>query len=302
MSHAAFQTYRPSGRLRLQTLPLFVAAIAISCAAAWLYQALMRWIPYIYLNFLLCAGFAFGIAAAGLYAVRLGHCRNRVVALILAVPLALAPVGASYYWGYRATLSEIAHQHPETSVDDIRQEVTFSRWLDARREAGWTLSSSHSSSSSTQSKPDISGIGVVIIWTIEALVVLAFTLALVGTAAGAAYCEACGRWCEPKPLTLQGLAASDLESALQMGDLGAVVTVERRGEPDPARSLVLTGHLCDGCSDTGFLSVDEKTVVQRQKKSSTQSHAILDRAILTPAQRAAFVQRHSFAVGQKLAG
>jgi phosphate/sulfate permease len=285
MATSSFASYRPSGRFNPLTLALFAGAIVAAAAAAWLYQMLMTWIPYIYVNLVLCAGFGAALGVAGAWAVRRGHCRNRVVAVALAVPLAAAAVGASYYWGYRSTLSAIAEKNPETPIEAIREEVTFERWIDARKEAGWTMSSSHSSDSRRNS-PDISGAGVLVVWAIEALLLLGLTVLLVDAEAQKPYCERCGRWCAPKPLSLAGLGRADI----------AV-----RADGDPARSLVLTGNICDGCTDTAFLSVEEKTTTQKKKQTSVKTVRLFKHAILTSEQRAAFVQRYNFAVGQKLA-
>jgi hypothetical protein len=64
---------------------------------------------------------------------------------------------------------------------------------------------------------------------------------------------------------------------------------------------VLTGNVCEGCSDTAFLTVEEKITTHRKKQTSTKSVRLIKNAILTSQQRAAFVQRYNFAVGQKLA-
>ena len=297
-----FASYRASGRVGPLTVALFAAAIAAAAAVAWLYQMLMTWIPYIYVNLVVCALFGAGLGVAGAFAVRRGHCRNRIVALALAVPLALAGVGASYYWAYESTIAKIAEKNPSSSPADIRAEVTFARWVDARKEAGWTMSSSHSSSSSVRSTtPDISGAGVLVIWVIEALTILGLAVFIVDAEVRKPYCEGCGGWCTPKALTLGGLTRVDLEHAVQLGDLMPLVDIQVRADGDAARSLVLTGNTCDGCSDTAFLSVDEKTVTQRKKQSQVKTVNLIRHATLNSAQRAAFLQRYNFAVGQRLA-
>ncbi|MCU1278207.1 MAG: hypothetical protein JWM53_1753, partial [bacterium] len=110
----SFASYRASGRFNPLTLALFAGAIVAGAAVAWIYQLLMTWIPYIYADVVLCGGFGAALGVAGMYAVRRGHCRNRVVALVLALPLALVAVGASYYWSYQSTLSTIAEKNGTT--------------------------------------------------------------------------------------------------------------------------------------------------------------------------------------------
>jgi hypothetical protein len=189
---------------------------------------------------------------------------------------------------------------PETPIDAIRQELTFQRWIDARKEAGWTMSNSHATPSRPES-PDISGAGVLVVWAIEALVVLGLAALVVDTQAANPYCERCGQWCTPKPLPLAGLGRADVEHAVQLGDLMPLVDIAVRSDGDPTRSLVLTGNVCEACTETAFLSVEEKTTTQRKKQTSTKTARLLTHAILTPQQRAAFMHRYNFAVGQKLA-
>jgi len=300
MMTTRFTTYRASGRLGPLTIAYFAAAIVAAAGAAWLYQMLMTWIPYIYVNLVLCGLFGAGLGAAGAFAVRRGHCRNRLFAFVLTLPLAAAGIGASYYWAYESTLAKIAENNPGTSVADVRAEVTFSRWVDARKEAGWTMSSSHSTPSRRNS-PDISGAGVLVMWAIEALVLLGLTVLIVDTEAAKPYCERCEKWCVSKPLTLGGLGRTDVEHAVQLGDLMPLVDIAVRADGDPSRSILLTGNVCDGCTDTAFLSVDEKIATQKKKQTSVKTVHLIKHAILTQQQRTAFVQRYNFAVGQKLA-
>jgi hypothetical protein len=49
------------------------------------------------------------------------------------------------------------------------------------------------------------------------------------------------------------------------------------------------------------LSVDERTTTQKKKQTAVKTVHLLKHAILTQPQRAAFLQRYNFAVGQKLA-
>ena len=80
-----------------------------------------------------------------------------------------------------------------------------------------------------------------------------------------------------------------------------LVDIQVRSDGDGDRSILLTGNICDGCGDTGFLSCDEKTVTRKKKQSQTKTAHLIKHAVLTREQRAAFVQRYNFAVGQKLA-
>ncbi len=50
--------YRPSGRTGPAVFVLWLPLLLVLCGLAWIYQLLIDWIPFIYLNFLLTLGFA----------------------------------------------------------------------------------------------------------------------------------------------------------------------------------------------------------------------------------------------------
>src|SRR5262249_6428279 len=140
-------TYRPSGFFRVTTVLLFAVALAGAALLAWLYQLLMRWIPFIYVNGVICGGFALAIGGASVIALRWGHCRNRPLALVLTLALAGGALAASYGWEYRGVLAAVAENNPGVAMQDIQHELTFRRFLELKQEAGWSLSSHGASGS-----------------------------------------------------------------------------------------------------------------------------------------------------------
>src|SRR5947209_5400303 len=106
-------TYRPSGRVGIRTLPWFAFVAGFGALLAWLYEALTRWIPIIQLNIVTVAGFACVIGGLTALAVNVGRCRSRLVALLLALPATVTVLAASYYWAFSHVAGIIAKERPD---------------------------------------------------------------------------------------------------------------------------------------------------------------------------------------------
>src|SRR5689334_7006858 len=115
MAKYPLPSYRPSGKLKPITIALFAGGLVAGCVVAVVYQQLVRWIPYIYVNLLLVAGFGGALAGAGWKAVKWGHCRNWIVASFLALIMAGVALSASYWWDWQQTLSAVADKNPGLS-------------------------------------------------------------------------------------------------------------------------------------------------------------------------------------------
>src|SRR5688572_21728312 len=102
----ALARYHASGFFRPTTFVWFAASAAVAVAGAFVYQAVVRWVPLIFISIFVCIGFGFVLGLAGAFAVKSGHCRNRLLALVFAVPLAGAGWVGSFYWNMRWDLPE----------------------------------------------------------------------------------------------------------------------------------------------------------------------------------------------------
>jgi hypothetical protein len=290
MTKYALPRYRPSGRLKPTIFALFLAAIAGGCLVAFVYQTLLRWIPYVYVNALLVAGFGGVLGFAGHQAVKRGHCRNRALAAVLALALAGVSLAASYYWDWQHALSVIAEKNPGLDKAAIADEITFSRFLELKKESGWKLKSS-----------TFNGGGVTFIWVVEALLVFGLAIFITDVAAAEPYCEKCGRWCEGRQFQLPGTSRADADGYLAQGQLGPLTQINGRADADPHTSLHFTVTTCAGCADTGFLTVAEQQIQQKKKQTQTVRRELVRHAVLTPADRELAVDRVQSAIGQKLA-
>ena len=294
MAKYALPTYKPSGKLKPLTFALFLGGIAAGCVVAVVYQQLIRWIPYIYVNFVLVCGFGGALGVAGWQMVKLGHCRNKVVAAVLALLMGGVALGASYWWDWQRALSDVAEKETGVTREELAQEITFSRFLELKKATGWKIGK-------TSSSGGITGAGVTTLWVLEALIVLGIALGVTASKAGEPYCEKCGRWCNPHAFFLSHTSRADADPYLQKGDLGGLTQINGRAEADPNVSLHFTVTSCGGCTDTAFLTVAEQTIKQTKKQTNTTKVTLIDHAILPPGQRELAVDRAQAAVGQKLA-
>jgi hypothetical protein len=131
-----------------------------------------------------------------------------------------------------------------------------------------------------------------VVWSIEALILLLISYAMVWTAVSKPYCERCLEWAEPKKMLLQGLSRAEADPLLEKGDLDAVITMPLPAEPNGAVALALTADLCPKCAETGFLTVEEKRVVAVKKgKPQEKSVDLVHQAVLRADQRAKFLSR-----------
>jgi hypothetical protein len=284
--------YSPSGFFRPTTFVFFFAAIAGALLGSWLYQLSMHWIPRlsIYLSIIVCIGFAFGLGALGGWSVKAGHCRNRLIALILALPLTGALVGGSFYWDYQRFVGEVVDEekaeNPSITAADVRNLVPMSKFIELRVEHGWTMSS-HGSSGGK-----MNGWIVWTVWGIEAAIFLGAVLIMVGGAASAPYCERCNQWTSERQMILPGLSKSDADPLLDANNLDALIDLPVPPEPDHSMMLTLTAGLCPTCKDTGFLTVAEKRVIAQKKgKAQQKSTTLISDALMRADQRARFLAR-----------
>jgi hypothetical protein len=268
--------YRSSGRVSPLTLALFAGVIAGSLVAACIYQQLMNWIPFIQLKFIMTFAFAGGIGAGAMWAVKRGHCRNALVAGVLALVASAAGVAASHYYNF--TRSEFGEQ------------LSFGEYLEARRDTGWKMSRGGK----------VDGPMVTILWALEGLIVAGIAGFMSAGAAGNAYCEKCGTWCEDKSYTVWGVSSADAEPLIQRGDLTALADISGKSG-DANVNLTFAVASCPRCNDTGFLTLHEKrTSTDKKGRQQQKGNKLLALAVLTPEQLTHARERASFSQGQKL--
>lgn len=231
-----FETYKTSGRFGPMTIVGFLIGLALVAGLAYVYQLGLYWIPFIYLSFLMTAAFGIGITMIGTWIVTAGHCRNISIAVLFSVILVGGGIAAKHYFQYRALISdladsiiddvvnagEIGRQEAEARrgelMDDLFADVSYIEHFQARADMGLAIGRAGNNGA------PITGIGMYIIWLIEAGMVFYFGARAPIAAAGEPYSEKMGQWADEVdevmtlPIT-SGEMVSQIKSASSVEEL-----------------------------------------------------------------------------------
>lgn len=288
-------SYKPSGRYSNAYLTLLPAAAALGAVLGAVYQAGIHYIGFVKINLVLWV--LAGLAAGGIAgaATRLTKCRNPLIAGLTGAIIGLAAAGSGHvleYW---------------LQTNQVGVPVSVQEYVEARVKFGWTISSRHSTSTITSSSgPDISGMGVWAVWGIEALGLVLISAFCAAALVRKPFCEACQTWVS-KPLGVfvvpwvseAGLAraksATTLEELLAISpeppDPPLPMPQNKPTAKNPAppkgtkcHRLAYTLMACPQCEDMAVLTVTSRTSHQVHAKravdssSTIRSNLVIDRA------------------------
>ncbi|HYD00762.1 MAG TPA: hypothetical protein VEB22_05995, partial [Phycisphaerales bacterium] len=161
--------YKPSGALTGKTFanaPLVLLGTAI---LGVVYQAIMHWIPLIYLELVAVAFMC--ILTGGIVGMltKKTHCRNPAAGAAIGFAAGLVAVAVSHFVEYRLNRPEIVASAPADIRAAVDANLTFIDYCQLRAEAGWTFGKLGQSSTN---KPTVSGAFVYIFWGVEALLLI----------------------------------------------------------------------------------------------------------------------------------
>ncbi len=215
-----FETYKPSGRFSPFVIPAWLIAIVIVVALAFVYQMLLRWLPFIWVSFLITMGFGIVIGAIGTIVVALGHCRNLTLGFLIGSTLLLAGVGGKFYFQHMHFRSQVEQnirqdraigkqlqellaaaekENPELAnmanemdklVEAELAAVTFSETIKHRVDNGWNLGGRARKGGGLPVK----GVFVYLIWLAELGIIGYFAVPIVVRTSGDPYSEKLNDW------------------------------------------------------------------------------------------------------------
>lgn len=146
-----FETYKPTGKLGVAAIPLWLLAVVVVVPLAIVYVILLEVIPLIYVSVVLTlvAGWLLGWVAY--FVCKWGHVRNSMIAWLIGLSLPVAFLAVKYLsqWNFWA-------------IDD--PNLGFMEHLEERVEAGWNIARRGRAN-------QINGFVVYIVWLIEAGVI-----------------------------------------------------------------------------------------------------------------------------------
>lgn len=174
------QYYKPSGQFN----PLvFIYSLIVCCTVVpllgYLYALGIHYIPFIYINFILSAGFGFGVAIALSFASSAGKNRNVFITYLLSAVTGL--VSLYFHWGFWLSLT----LEQDLSLFILEPSFMLETIPFINENGTWGFSSS-----------TVSGWFLTLIWIIETLIIIVPSFLVVPGAARKPFCEQSNKWFE----------------------------------------------------------------------------------------------------------
>lgn len=173
--------YKPSGKSNPISFLYLILAICIAAPIlAFVYAYAILWIPIIYLNLLCLAGIALGLGFVANFVIGLGKVRNRLLALVFGLLIAVA----GYYFSWVVWIG----YHFEISYMEVIQDpAAMMRGIGLANDQGtWGF----------RSGGNVDGTMLSIVWAIEALAIIIVPIFFAYSKAGEPFIENDDNWAE----------------------------------------------------------------------------------------------------------
>jgi len=260
-----------------------ILAIAAGMLLAWPYQALVTWVPYIYINLVVYVVFAGLLGGAAYLASALGKNRNRWLGIALGIVIATSAAGASHYFAYQRALDNVVEELASSDasaeqVAEVASVLTFDRYVDLRVEVGWSLGRR-----SSDGAGDLTGPFVWAIWVVELLGLIG--AGIYGGMRVAPYCERCNVTLDEEPMFVRDdLDLADLGVLMQAPSAATLIDIPPRPPSDAPPSglrFVYALHACKTCSGAAYLTVTQHTTAS---DGEDQTEELYTQVSLSPAE------------------
>lgn len=247
--------------------PTSFALIALVCLTALpvlglVYAYAIWYIPIIYLNFLLAAGFGYAISlAVNRGVIALGKVRNGA----LAATFALVGSVAALYFHWAIWLDLVINSGESYGNDSIGITVSNISILES---LGLALNPNimieligaiNETGTWGFKGKAIDGTFLTIIWVIEALIVTIVPMIMVYDRSKKPFCEASNSWTKEKELpALEHISNEEaFKTALEQGDFAFLTIIKKAGDIKKEHHSIFTLYYSD--AKAYYLSVENKT-------------------------------------------
>lgn len=252
--------------------------IVCATVGALIYAYADLYMPIIYGNFLLTAGFALFLAYAPLYLMRATKVRNTAVLLATVGVVSLAGYYLCWIFWLYALFQKASHP-----IDFLRlanHPRALILLIQIINESG-TWSFGHIGSNSTPAN----GMFLWLVWAAEAFTILFVPVWMARRMdASRIFCEKCDRWSGPGRTFAQTVPVppEDIKKRLEACDL-AFIPALPRWDGRPGQYYQWERHQCDSCKELNTLTVSSVTkTVDKKGRTSTKTKKLVDRMILQP--------------------
>jgi hypothetical protein len=227
-----------------------VLALAAGAAAAWplglAYAYLIKWIPFIYLNFLITAGYGFAFGMLASWFLKIGKVRNGPIALLCGIGVG----GLAWYGSWNGCVHALIQSGPWFLTP--RQILKVMGLLYDQGTWGIGLSS----------QTPVAGVLLAIVWLVEGAVIVSLsTIIGYGSIANTPFCELHGCWLdeEKKMDKLDAFTHPDHITAFKAGDIAPLDLAQPR-VPASGGFARLTLKHSSRCDDYCALSIANVTL------------------------------------------
>jgi hypothetical protein len=228
--------YSHSGRFGIQGPLLAIAAgLLIAYPLGIAYAYLVKWVPFIYLNFLITAGYSFVFGLLTAMIMKFGKVRSGPVALVTGLVVGFIAWYGNWN-GYVHTLVNGAAWFlgPAKIVSVMKVLLKEGTWGIGRA-----------------SSTPVTGIPLAIVWVVEAAIILGMsTVVSYGTVGTTPFCETHGCWLDEEKTwdKLDAFTRPDHLAAFQYGDIAPLEEAQAR-VPASGRFARLTLKHSPKCDD-----------------------------------------------------
>lgn len=277
---AMLAKYEPSGIMGALTPLTLIVLLPIAAGGAWLYQVLISWIPFIYINFFIMLGYAVLLAVSNVFVLRLAKCRNQGIAAAIGAVVGLFGLGASHFFAYTA--------HVFDGIGVVWGQggppVGFSDYISEKVAQGWSVGRLSSGIA-------ISGFFVWAIWVIEGIAIVLVSLGGGVAAAETPFCEKCGCRANKKAgeFSVTSVSPATVERVREAGSVREMLADSGGGASSDKLTYKVTR--CPSCDGLTTLEIEYESVETKDGNETKNSETLHEGLLLSEAEAKVYLSR-----------
>ena len=261
--------YRHSGKFSpLAPVMVLLAAVVAAIPLGLLYAYLVKWIPFIYLNFMLTIGYGFAFGLLARFILKLGKVRNSMVGLGAAMAMGMS----AWYFSWTGHFHTLVSDAPWVATP--QQVWVLVKMLYA--EGSWSLGAfSHDL---------VNGVPLAVVWVVEGAAIVGLTT-IVGYSyvRDTPYCEQHNCWLDQEKVMdkLDAFTRPAHLGGFRVGDIAPLEEAQPR-LPGTGKFARLTLRHSPHCDDFCTLSIANIDVSVNEKGKSIEKAQVLMTNLLVP--------------------
>jgi hypothetical protein len=254
MNAETFPAYRHSGKFGLHGLALAVIVpIAAGFPLGFVYATLIKWIPFIYLNVFITAGYGFLFGFLAGWAMKFGKVRNNPLAALCGAVSGIIGL----YFGWNGHI----HAYFESAPAFCMPGEVLNGMKYLYEHGSWTLKGE-----------TITGVVLGIVWVVEALIIVGISiLTPYAMISGTPFCERNECWLdeEKKISTMEAFVQTAQLEAIKAGDLSPLFQARAKREGASTFGRLTIKH-SSKCEEFCTVTVANVTVTIDKKGKITE--------------------------------